>query len=214
VSDEAPPPSDPSDASEQPDPSAQAPAEPATTGAERGLRGFWRNPANRFVVLFVLFLLLLVVGYPPLRERYTFVVEFMAELTALFEYWTLGIFTDKIRVDGDLVVYHGFAVKIIEECTGIYEILIFWAAVLAFPATWTKKAIGIVLGAVLLYGINVLRILLLIHIGKFHHELFDFMHLYFMQATLILMITSVWILWIFKVVRYGEDTGRDPSPAA
>ena len=30
------------------------------------------------------------------------------------------------------------------------------------------------------------------------------MHLYFWQATLILMITSVWLLWIFKVVRHEE----------
>jgi hypothetical protein len=30
------------------------------------------------------------------------------------------------------------------------------------------------------------------------------MHLYFWQATLILMITSVWLLWIIKVVRNEE----------
>ena len=36
---------------------------------------------------------------------------------------------------------------------------------------------------------------------------FDFMHLYFWQATLILMITSVWLLWIFQVVR-REDPAR------
>ena len=36
------------------------------------------------------------------------------------------------------------------------------------------------------------------------------MHIYFWQATLILMITSVWLLWIFKVVRRGEPS----APAA
>jgi hypothetical protein len=37
------------------------------------------------------------------------------------------------------------------------------------------------------------------------------MHLYFWQATLILMIMSVWALWFFKVV-LREEKGR-PSRA-
>ena len=57
----------------------------------------------------------------------------------------------------------------------------------------------------ILYAFNILRILVLLLVGRYQHDLFDFMHLYFWQATLILMITSVWLLWIFKVVRYGES---------
>ena len=45
-------------------------------------------------------------------------------------------------------------------------------------------------------------------VGKFYPASFDFMHLYFWQATLIVMITSVWALWIFKVVI------REPPAAA
>ena len=92
--------------------------------------------------------------------------------------------------------------EIIEECTGLYEILIYAAAVFAFPTSLIKKGIGIALGAPILYAVNVVRIAFLIWIGRFYPEIFDFMHLYFWQATLILMITSVWLLWIFKVVRH------------
>ena len=50
-----------------------------------------------------------------------------------------------------------------------------------------------------------LRILVLILVGRYRPEIFEFMHIYFWQATLILMITSVWLLWIFKVVRTDEE---------
>ena len=47
---------------------------------------------------------------------------------------------------------------------------------------------------------------MLVWVGRFHNELFEFMHIYFWQATLILMITSVWLLWILKVVRRDEPS--------
>ena len=83
----------------------------------------------------------------------------------------------------------------------IHEILIYVAAVMAFPTTLVKKGIGVALGAPILYAINVLRIGFLMAVGRYFPYQFDFMHLYFWQATLILMITSVWLLWIFQVVR-------------
>jgi archaeosortase B (VPXXXP-CTERM-specific) len=100
-------------------------------------------------------------------------------------------------------------VHIIEECTGVYEVLIFAAAVLAFPTIWPKKWVGLGLGLPLLYFFNVLRIAVLILVGKYMPQYFDFMHLYFWQATLILMITSVWLLWITQVV--NRDWSRTAS---
>jgi hypothetical protein len=38
-------------------------------------------------------------------------------------------------------------------------------------------------------------------VGRYYRESFDFMHLYFWQATMIAMITTVWLIWIAKVVR-------------
>ena len=99
-----------------------------------------------------------------------------------------------------------FNVLIIEECTGIFEVLIFLAAVLAYPTGWVDKLIGIALGVPILYAFNIARILVLLWVGRFHNELFEFMHIYFWQATLILMITSVWLLWILKVVRRDEPS--------
>ncbi len=165
------------------------------------LKQFWANPAYRFVFLFAVLLGIEVVGYPMLTKRYFFVVEMMTRVTAQLQYLVLSAFTDKVTIDGNLVYLDGFAVRIIEECTGVFEVIIFVAAVLAFPTTWAKRLIGLAMGIPMLYIFNVVRILVLILVGRYQPDVFEFMHLYFWQATLILMITSVWLLWIFKVVR-------------
>jgi len=165
------------------------------------------NPANRFVVIFILCLGALNVFYPKFSLRYPEAIEWMSQITAILGGMSIDLFSDEVQQKHKMIIYGGFAVEIIEECTGLYEILIYAAAVFAFPTTLLKKGIGIALGAPILYATNVLRIVFLVWIGRYYPEAFDFMHLYFWQATLILMITSVWMLWIFLVVK-REIPGR------
>ena len=152
---------------------------------------------------------MVAVGYPRLREEYVWVLDGLAIFTANVEYYMFILFSDETLVSDKVVSYRGFAVHIIEECTGIYEVLIFAAAVFAFPTMWPKKWVGLGLGIPILYVFNVLRIAVLMLVGKYLPEYFDFMHLYFWQATLILMITSVWLLWITQVV--NRDWSRTAS---
>ena len=173
------------------------------------VRAFWSNPAYRFVALFLVYLGVAALLYPQVRYRYPSAIDALASLTARIEYWLLVPFSSDVAIGDRVVTFGGFAVKVIEECTGIYETLIFAAAVLAFPTDWRRKAIGIALGVPILYLFNVLRMLVLIIVGRYWPSAFDFMHLYFWQATLILMITGVWLLWIFKVVRHEKT----PLPA-
>jgi len=188
-------------------PPVDPPGEPPSGG---WLREVVSNPAYRFVFLFLVYLGALAVFYPRLKVRYPAILDVMAWGTAQIEAAVMGLFSSLVSVDDKVVIFDGFAVKIIEECTGIYEILIFAAAVVAFPTSWARKGIGLALGAPLLYLFNVMRILVLILVGRFYPASFDFMHLYFWQATLILMITSVWLLWIVKVVQYEPN---DSVPA-
>lgn len=169
----------------------------------------WKNPAYRFVFLFLVYLGTIALGYPKLRERYVWVVDALAEATAQLEYYLFSVFSSGVTISHKVVAYKGFAVHIIEECTGVYEVLIFTAAVMAFPTNWSNKGIGLGLGVPLLYLFNVLRIAVLMVVGKHFPEYFDFMHLYFWQATLILMITSVWLLWITQVV--NRDRSRSAA---
>ena len=196
------------------DGAAPGPTQGGGDGGQDGNQGsgelpLWKNPAYRFVFLFLVYLGCLALAYPKFRERYAGAVDVLARFTAHAEYWVFSIFTRHTYVSDKVVSYKGFAVNIIEECTGVYEVLIFSAAVLAFPTSWQNKGVGLGLGVPLLYLFNVLRIGVLMLVGKYQPEYFDFMHLYFWQATLILMITSVWLLWITQVV--NRDWSRSPS---
>ena len=127
--------------------------------------------------------------------------ETAREYTAGVNYWILHLFSDKVVWRGQIVTFDGFAVHIIDECVGWLEMAIFTAAVMAFATSWKKRLLGVVLGIVGIYFFNVVRILVLILVGRYAHEIFDFTHVYFWQATLILLITGLWILWIRYVVR-------------
>jgi archaeosortase B (VPXXXP-CTERM-specific) len=176
-------------------------AQPRSTSLIEKARQAFLNPANRFVVLFLVYLAALAFFYPRFSVRYANVVDAMAHLTAVISGLVLEPFSDVVQQKHKMVVFGSFAVEIIEECTGLYEMLIYSAAVFAFPTSLVKKGIGLLMGVPILYAINVARIVFLICVGRYYPGTFDFMHLYFWQATLILMITSVWLLWIFQVVR-------------
>jgi archaeosortase B (VPXXXP-CTERM-specific) len=168
------------------------------------VRSIAANPAYRFVGLFALYLALIAVGYPWLTKRALSAVEAITAATAMIGTGLLSLVTEEATRSGSLMQLGTFGVLIIEECTGIFEMLIFMAAVLAYPTSWRDKLLGFAMGIPLLYLFNLARIIVLLWVGRYHNELFEFMHIYFWQATLILMITSVWLLWILKVVRRVE----------
>ena len=192
-------------------PDSPAPESPRPSGLA-GLMQTWReNPSYRFVVFFMIGLAIVSFGYPWFVREHNWVVQKFILWTAQVEYWMFVPFTDDITLNKKLLVFKGFAVTIVDECTGVNEMLIFSAAVLAFPTSIGKKLIGLLLGNPLIYLFNVLRIAMLIVVGKYWYAAFDFMHLYFWQATMIVMIVSVWLLWIIKVVNLHED--RRPEAA-
>ena len=177
-----------------------------TAGRAAGFRAAIRraaaNPSYRFVCLFVVYLGIEAVAYPYLKQQLPSLVKAAIIGTAQIEYALLSLLGDDVSVSGRIVTYAGFPVKIIEECTGIYEIIIFAAAVLAFPTSARNKLLGFAWGGPLIYLFNLIRILVLILVGRFYRETFEFMHIYFWQATMIAMITSVWLLWIVRVMRH------------
>lgn len=165
------------------------------------LRRASADPTWRFLGLFALYLAAVGWLLPIATRAFPGVTRFMVTATAAIEYALLAAFTDEAARSETVVHLGPFAVRIIGECTGMFEMAIYAACVLAFPTRWRKKAIGLLLGIPAIYAFNLLRILCLILVGRYANASFDFFHLYFWQGTLILMITSVWMLWVYLVVR-------------
>jgi exosortase H (IPTLxxWG-CTERM-specific) len=162
------------------------------------------DPRKRRLIMFVVsFLVILTVGavlYPYFSISMAEELRGFMALTATICGGIMDLFSGNVNVVDRYMTFRGFSVEIIEECTGIFEMLIFLAALLSYPASWRSKLIGALSGLPLLYLFNIARIVFLSVVGVYYRNLFEFMHLYFWQATLILMITTVWVLWILLVV--------------
>lgn len=162
------------------------------------------DPRKRRLIVFVLtFLGILLVGaiiYPHFSIYLAEELRGFMAITAHICGGILSLAYDDVTVSDRYISFRGFSVEIIEECTGIFEMLIFLAALISYPASWKSKLAGILCGLPALYLFNVIRIIVLTVVGVYNRRLFDFMHLYFWQATLILMITTVWVLWILLAV--------------
>ena len=143
---------------------------------------------------------------PFFKRAFPGAIQFLVRATAAIEYAMLVAFTDQARLTGDTVQFGSFGVTIISECTGLFEMAIYASCVLAFPTSWRNRGLGLLFGIPAIYAFNVLRILCLLLVGHYAFASFDFFHLYFWQGTLILMITSVWMLWIYLVVRNEDDS--------
>jgi exosortase H (IPTLxxWG-CTERM-specific) len=157
-------------------------------------------PALKFVLSFLLSLAILGLAYSYLTAKYHDNILWLMDLTATACGFVLSIFSNAVNYSGKYVSYNGFSVEIIDECTGLLEMVIYLAAVVSFSASIRKKLIGIVTGVPAIYLFNILRIIALLIAGSMSKSVFDFMHLYFWQATLILMIATVWIGWLVLVV--------------
>ena len=165
------------------------------------------DPTWRFLIRFALYLAAVGLVVVPLATKtFPAVTRWMVDVTATIEYALLATFTSQASLNDTVVQLGSFGVRIIGECTGLFEMAIYAACVLAFPTSWRKRASGLLFGVPTIYAFNVIRILCLLLVGRYAHSSFDFFHLYFWQGTLILMITSVWMLWVYLVVR--DETGR------
>jgi archaeosortase B (VPXXXP-CTERM-specific) len=175
------------------------------TGFLARIRRFLANPTWRFLALFAVYLGAIGALLPIGLRAFPKINRFLVKATAAIEYALLTPFTDQASLKGTYVAFGSFGVQIISECTGLFEVAIYGACVLAFPTSWRNRGLGLLFGIPAIYGFNILRILCLLLVGHYAHSSFDFFHLYFWQGTLILMITSVWMLWIYLVVR--NETG-------
>ena len=96
----------------------------------------------------------------------------MEHFTADVVYAVMSSISSEVRMNEHKAVFFGpFVVTIIEECTGLYEALLLGAALLAFPTTWGKAVLGFVIGFPMIYAMNIIRICVLLAVGRYFGEL-------------------------------------------
>ena len=116
--------------------------------------------------------------------------------------WTAGqvaalVLPYPIRAGGVAIVAEGRTTLIIVSgCNGLEAIFLIVAGILAYPATWRQRWLGLARYVPALYMLNLLRVVFLVHIAHRHPTLMDISHFQVAQGILIVFVLFFWIHYI------------------
>ena len=105
--------------------------------------------------------------------------------------------------DGVVIRGAGYAVAVRRGCDPLEPIVLFGAAVTAFPAPWRRKVPGLAAGAAFLFGLNLARIGSLYLLGAKQSALLESFHLVWWPAFFILCSLALWVSWLLWIRRLG-----------
>lgn len=107
----------------------------------------------------------------------------------------LRLMDSSVEMEGTVVRNPAFAVNIRNGCNGVETMIIFLAAVIAFPASWAARTIGLVLGILAIQVVNLVRVVALFLTGVHFPDFFDSSHTVVWQTVVILCGVLLWIFW-------------------
>jgi exosortase H (IPTLxxWG-CTERM-specific) len=162
---------------------------------------------RREVVFLAVFLALLgggfaLLAFNPVNDH---VVEPFTAGVARASGFALRAIGQPVVMDGTVIRSPRFAVNIRNGCNGLETMIIFWSAVLAFPAPWRAKILGLALGSLAIQAINLVRVVALYLTGAYAPSWFDSSHTVIWQTVVILCGVLLWVFWATRFV---------PRPAA
>jgi len=95
----------------------------------------------------------------------------------------------------------GFGVEMRDGCNAVNVTILLWSAVLAFPAPWKMKTLGLAAGSAIVQVLNMMRFISLFYLGQYSMTWFDFAHAYLWESLLALDTLVVFWLWAKRAMR-------------
>jgi exosortase H (IPTLxxWG-CTERM-specific) len=162
----------------------------ATFWAENGI-------AIRFVVVFLsVFALLYWLTTEAVFFVDTIIAPFTLAITKISAF-VLAIFEEGVEARDSMITGPRFAVNIMHGCNGTTPAAMIIAGVLAYPASWKARVIGLLAGSLWVQLINLLRIVVLYELGRYGFiGAFESVHLYVAQVVVIIATAAFWLYWI------------------
>ena len=125
-------------------------------------------------------------------------MQFITRWSALISYMALGIIDLPVSIDGVIISTQGFSVRIIRECTVVGPVLVMGMGIFSYPASFRRKAWGVVWGTLIMLLVNQIRIASLFFIGIKFPVLLEVAHLVIWQGILIAIGIVIWLIWVEK----------------
>jgi exosortase H (IPTLxxWG-CTERM-specific) len=157
---------------------------------------------KRFLLVFTA----LVVGLlaaeltPPVQRL---VVLPWTEMVVRSSAWLITLGDPQVIAGGKILqsTRNGFAVSIEGGCNGIEAAIVLLSAMMAFPAPWKHRALGMLAGLLAVQALNVVRVISLFYLGQWSAAAFEWAHLYAWQALIMLDVLIVGLVWMRMLPR-------------
>lgn len=120
----------------------------------------------------------------------------------------IGVCGGTAKVQGAILrAPTGFGVEMKDGCNGVTVTILLCSAVLAFPASWKMRGLGLLAGGLTIQVLNVVRFISLFYLGQYSTSWFEFAHSYLWETLLILDTMVVFWLWVGRVSRTARVQG-------
>lgn len=115
--------------------------------------------------------------------------------TARATAWSLRVLGSEAQARGSFVDFEPRPIRIIFECTAVFSVAIYAAAVLAYPVRLRSKLLGLAAGVVLLVLVNQVRLVSLLYVGSRFPDVFEFSHHVVGQSLIVFFTLLLWLAW-------------------
>jgi exosortase H (IPTLxxWG-CTERM-specific) len=95
----------------------------------------------------------------------------------------------------------GVGIEMKDGCNGLFVTLLLCSALAAFPASWTQRAKGLLIGIAAIQSLNLVRFISLYYLCLYNQAWFDFAHEYLWESLIMLDALAVFWLWVQLVFR-------------
>ena len=152
----------------------------------------------RFAALCVIFYIPIAI---PAIERVT-VTPFTRGLTVACGAILRAVGQDVVT-SGTVIRSAAFGVDIKNGCNAVEAVAFLAAAILAFEAPIKLRIAGAIAGSIILELLNLLRIVTLYLLGRYHRDLFDMFHLAVWQSVMFGAAVLIFLVWTSRAARHA-----------
>ena len=172
------------------------------------------KPFFTFLVKFVLFYLVFAFLYNLYLEQFNsfnFELDSITKLVSNHTALLMELFDQDYKIlpndteASTKIIYKGaYVARIVEGCNAVSVIILFAAFIFAFAADWKKTALYILLGSVLVYVLNIIRISLLVVAYYYYPDYKEFLHGTVFPLFIYGVVFVLWVVWVTKFSKYAK----------
>jgi exosortase/archaeosortase family protein len=163
-----------------------------------------RVDLKRFFIIYPLLCLLSLGVFGTLPSEYFLPV---CKYTAKSTGWALDVLNVDNVIFDDRMIVHGTHIKIIAECTGVFISILFIAFIAVYPTRLKNKLLGLLLGIPTLFTANMLRLIVLFYMDKYHGRYVGYAHTILGQVFMVTIGFLCVLIWIDLFVNKKDRQG-------